>query len=99
VSDDKPSIAELQKTVGFMDPAPWVDVRPAVVFQDGPNPVYIADCRGSAPDSNAAGICGLRNAAPVLLEIAAAALALNQTDGVFSPASANLAAALAKVRP
>jgi hypothetical protein len=34
-----------------------------------------------------------------LLKIAAAALELNRTDGVFSPASAKLADALGKVRP
>lgn len=69
---DKPSIAELMRLHEAMDQPPWVDVHPAVVFQDGAEPLYIADCRGARPHENAAGIAALVNAAPVLLEIAAA---------------------------
>ena len=72
VTDDKPSIAELQRIQADLDQGTW----------------YRRDA-----DT-------LRAATPVLLEIAAAALALeSEMSYLQGPLSARLRAAISKVRP
>lgn len=108
--DARPSIAELQRIERAMGSAPWnPGESPA---DDGE--VCAADMKRIAKimrapvAGNTVGISATRNAAPVLLEIAAAALALmarpnNVDDGVRRvpaiEAFQTLACALAKVRP
>jgi hypothetical protein len=75
-TDDRPSIAELQRIEGAMTVAPWdsgEDPRDDGEVCD-PNLKCVAKVRGNV-EANTVGIAALRNAAPVLLEIAAAALA------------------------
>jgi len=88
--DDKPSIAELQKRIAAMTPHPWVvdggRERYAVWTVHDDNDDQVADCYDNTPypeqqcEENAHGIVLLRNAAPVLLEIAAALLAERATS-------------------
>jgi hypothetical protein len=112
MSDTRPSIAELQRIEREMDRAPWYSAESLwqsdCVLTGAPDADFSSDGRvvvQANPNfpyrANLDGIVGLRNAAPVLLEIVAAALAY------YSPASdepggqawAAVEAALAKVRP
>lgn len=92
MSDDKPSIVELQRIESEMTRGPWTTpagtrfLGAVSAIIDGVER-QVATAAGQAPQfddvpdvakalaDNAAGIAALRNAAPVLLEIAAAALA------------------------
>lgn len=83
-TDDRLSIAELQRRVAALASAPW-----STTSRDGVTGIVrndedeqVADCFDGTKFSdrqcqeNAAGIADLRNAAPVLLEICAAVLAI-----------------------
>jgi len=89
MSDDRPSIAELKASMDAADPAPWYSstsrYQSDCVFTGGPDAAVNGDARvvvQANPNfpyrGNLDGIVAMRNAAPVLLEIAAAALALKQ---------------------
>lgn len=122
MSDDRPSIAELQRLSGGW-PTRW---RPAIgeegewdgfwwcTDEDGLEDRVSAETSEDYANDLAATVAELRNAAPVLLEIAAAALAANGRCDHPEGRCANgyhyrgcprfageqqLKAALAKVRP
>lgn len=104
---DKPSIAELQRIESRMERAPWDCTTPHAVS----NEEY--DLGRFDGPADALGTAALRNAAPVLLEIAAAALAYEnaQCDSMHCDhpahrggcailkAGRRMTEALAKVRP
>jgi hypothetical protein len=106
--DDRPSIAELQEQLGAMTTGCWEvdtdrrDDRANIFAGDQwiailPNRSIHANEANHALD--AAGICALHAAAPLLLEAVAAALAVEAENGFRdSKAVYALRAALAKVR-
>lgn len=104
---DKPSIAELQRIEREMTPGKWVGGADCVtVYKDrherGTGTVLAEMIEPDRHEDNAQGIAALRNAAPVLLEIAQAALELagpSRPGEAHIPAWNALLAATAKVRP
>jgi hypothetical protein len=85
-NDDRPSIAELQQREQEIDRAPWYSAESRrqsdCVLTGAPGADFTNDGRDvvqANPNfpyrANLDGVAALRNAAPVLLEIAAAALA------------------------
>lgn len=68
MTDDRPSIAELQRIEATLEPAPWDKTGHYNVS----NAEY--DIARFESPSDAAGVAALRNATPALLEIVAAAL-------------------------
>lgn len=109
--DERPSIAELQRKEQAMLETPWLcsefEAEDGEVWSSAPHKLLARTSRHPVA-ANASGIAALRDAAPVLLEIAAAALAaLPELQEEFEPGltcmhggvGERLAAALAKVRP
>lgn len=94
MSNDRPSIAELQKLEQQMESAPWDRTTPHAVS----NAEY--DLGRFDSPADAVGVVALRNAAPVLLEIAKTALEWAESDDEDRQAELDaLLAALVKVRP
>lgn len=104
MSDKKPSIAEL-KRIEHALPGPWSAKCDGYI--EAPNPdhpnstIFPVRCNRLEDTKN---VCALRNAAPVLLEIAAAALLWAETRKVPGIAAEReaayaLIAALAKAAP
>lgn len=113
MSDDRPSIAELQRLCATMTDGEWeahivsdeAESTPVVKhFEDGCAFTLVDIVSFEHRNANAEGIAALRNAAPVLLDIAAAALerrdAVDRSDwDATAEATDRLRAALARMRP
>lgn len=86
MSDDEPSIAELQRLEGEMTAGPyrydhqgWIETMDRSINHAGAETeVFTLGARNAHEDGE--GIVALRNAVPVLLEIAAAALAWQRAE-------------------
>lgn len=107
-TDNKPSIAELQRIESGMSNGTWTvtpepDMAAGLGRAGSRDSLLCIDRDGMAcvdRREDAMGIATLRNAAPVLLEIAAAALVLGgELAYLQGPKSDRLKDALAKVRP
>ncbi len=94
---DRPSIAELLDELTRMTPGRWsADGEYGSIHVDG----EAAGISSMGNRSDAIGIASLRNVAPVLLEIVAAALAYIESDDEDRADEVDrLIAALSKVRP
>lgn len=110
--DDKPSIAELQRIEQAMTGPRWLarpvddvaELAPRIVCERDGCLEEIAAFESWAANEDTTGTAALRNAAPVLLEIAKAALAWRAMQErklahLYEPEEQALFDALAKVRP